>query len=263
MKTAARQLVVHVDAFEYGCCETPPAVGETLTGNLIAQPTSACPSPVRVTGWDRERDLMTFDESVARWNPSNGNPFDQPVGILLSWHSHEPGVHATGTVTAVHQIFLGPAHDPTRDRTLQQVKRIEKFPDPLLTAAGALEPGGAVVTLTDVVLVEPTDQEIADYQAAQEVASRTIHITAPPTYFGPTVPNRGERITVDLDDPTAEIRNPPPARNGGLATGVTRQVSEAVTSGLAGVTVFRRAKAGTPTSDITNDMFVVLVLDEP
>lgn len=259
-------LTVRIDAFEYGCCRTPPAVGETINGTLAAYPTLADRSPVTVTRWDRGRDLIAFDGGVAQWKATDAGPLDQPVGLWLSWHSGEsPGVEATGTVTSVSQIYLGSAADPTAGETLQPVERVERFPETLLTRAGAFEPGGAVVTLTDLVLVEPTPQQIADYQAEQNIARRTIQITAPPGFFGPTVPDRGARITVNLDDPTAQISNRP-AGSAGLVTGVTRHVKEAVFDrriGPAGIIAFRRTPAGAPTSDITNDMFIVLVLDEP
>lgn len=258
-------LTVRIDAFEYECCRTPPSVGETVSGTLSAYPTLADRSPVSVTSWDRDRGLIAFDGGVARWKSTQSSPLDQPVGLWLSWHPvGAPGVEATGTVASVSQIYLGSAVDPTAGETLQPVERVKRFPEALLTPAGAFEPGGAVVTLTDLVLVEPTPQQIADYRAEQAIAQRTIHITAPPSFFGPTVPDRGERITVDLDDPTAQIANRPPG-TGGLVTGVTRQVSEAVLDrriGPAGIIAYRRAPAGIPTSDITNDLFIVLVLDE-
>ncbi|GAA1463560.1 hypothetical protein GCM10009619_42450 [Williamsia maris] len=252
--------------FEYECCRTPPAVGETITGTLHAHPTGADRSPVRVTGWDRDRDLVTVDGGVARWDPSDGNPLDQPIVIWLSWHSDGvPGVEATATIARVRQIYLGTAQDPASGETLHQVERVQKFPEPLLTAAGPFDPGGAVVTLTDLILVEPAPQQITDYRAAQDVARRTVHITAPPAYFGPVVPGRGDRITVDLDDPAAQIHNRP-TEAGRLVAGVTRQVSEAVPArsvGPAGIIVYRRGPANTPSADITNDMYIALVLDEP
>lgn len=265
VNTPPPPLTVRIEAFEYGCCRTPPAVEETVNGTLSAYPTLADRSPVNVTRWDRDRDLVAFDRGVAQWHPANGNPLDQPVGLWLSWHSDGvPGVEATGTVTSVSQIYLGSPADPTAGETLQPVERVEKFPDALLTPAGAFEPGGAVVTLTDLLFVEPTPQQIANYRAEQDIARRTIRITAPPRFFGPTVPDRGERITVDLEDPTAQISNRPPGSDR-LVTGITRQVKEAVFDrriGPAGIIAYRRAPAGTPTSDITNDIFIVLVLDE-
>ncbi|MCP2178141.1 hypothetical protein LX13_003982 [Williamsia maris] len=260
--TTPPSLVVRVDAFEYGCCRQPPAVGETITGTLSAQPTTSDRSSLRVTGWDRGRDLVTVDGVVARWDSSRGNPIGQPVGICLSWHSDGvPGVDATATIASVSQIYLGTEQDAANGETLHLVERVEQFPEPLLTPAGVLQPGGAVLTLTDLVLVEPTREQVVDHLAALEVSRRTIHITAPPTYFGSIVPDRGNRITVDLDDPAAQIHNRP-TDAGGLVTGITRQVSEAVPVGSNGMMVFRRAPAHTPTANITNHMFVVLVLDE-
>lgn len=259
-------LTVRIDAFEYGCCRTPPAVGETINGTLAAYPSRADHSSVNVTRWDRDRGLIAFDGGVAQWKTTDAGPLDQPVELWLSWHSGDvPGVEATGTVTSVSQIYLGSAADPTAGETLQPVDRVERFPEALLTPAGAFEPGGAVVTLADLVLVEPTPQQIADYRAEQAIAQRTISITAPPGYFGATVPDRGERITVDLDEPSAQISNRPPG-SGGLVTGVTRQVSEAVPYrriGPAGIIGYASVPADTPTSEIVNDLFVVVVLDEP
>ncbi len=260
--TTPRPLVVRVDAFEYGCCRTPPAVGETIMGTLFAQPTTSDRSSLRVTGWDRDRDLFTVDGGMARWHPSNGNPLDQPVEILLSWHFYEgPDINATATIASVSQVYRGTKQDPASGETLHPVERAEQFPEPLLTPAAVLEPGGAMVTLTDLVLVEPTPQQIADHQAALEVARRTIDITAPPNYFGPIVPDWGDWITVDLDDPAARIRNRP-SGTGGLVTGVTRYASEAVPVGSNGMMVFCRAPANAPTVDIANDMSITLVLDE-
>lgn len=254
-----------IDALEYGCCRKPPAVGETINGTLAADPTLADRSPVNVTRRDRDRGLIAFDGVVAQWKSTDTCPLDQPVGLWLSWHPvGAPGVEATGTITRVSQIYLGSASDPTAGETLQPVERVERFPEALLTPAGAFEPGGAVVTLTDLALVEPTPQQIADYRAEQNIARRTIQITAPPGFFGPTVLDRGARITVNLDDPAAQIANRPPG-SGGLVTGVTRQVKEAVFDrriGPAGIIAYRRAPADASTSDITNDMFIVLVLDE-
>ncbi|WP_052362775.1 hypothetical protein [Gordonia alkanivorans] len=185
-------LTVRIDAFEYGCCRTPPAVGETVNGTLSAYPTLVDRSPVQVTSWDRDRGLIAFDGGVAQRKPSDANPLDQPVGLWLSWHSGEmPGVEATGTVTSVSQIYLGSATDPTAGEILQPVERVERFPEALLTPAGAFEPSGAVVTLTDLVLVEPTPQQIADYRAEQAIAQRTIHITAPRGISVPQFPTVG------------------------------------------------------------------------
>ena len=83
--------------------------------------------------------------------------------------------------------------------------------------------------------------------------------------FGLTIPRVGDRITVDLDDPTTTISNGPPEARG-VVTGVATQVSQAVRNGglgLVGITAYIDASAGVPAADIDRDLFVALVLDGP
>ena len=259
-------LTVRVAPFEYGCCRTPPEVGATIAGTLTAHPTSHHQSPVSVTDWDRTRDLVVVHGGLARWDPSYGDPHKQPVGIWLSWHRDgQPGVEVTATIDKLSQIYLGSPADPTAAETLVPAERVDKFPEPLRIPDGVCEPGGAVVTLTDLLLVAPTVEQVAEFRVQQKRARRTIHITAPPIAFGPTIPRVGDRITVDLDDPTATISNGPPEARG-VVTGVATQVSQAVRNGglgLVGLTAYIDAGAGVPAADVDRDLFVVLVLDEP
>ncbi|MGC4932200.1 hypothetical protein ACLQ3C_00740 [Gordonia sp. DT30] len=220
---------------------------------------------MRVTGRDRDRDLVAFDGGVARWGPTYGDPRTQPVGIGLSWHHGDvPGVDVTATVSNVRQIYLGTTEDPTTGETLRPVEQVERFPAPLCIPAGALEPGGVVVTLADPVLIEPTSRQVADFRSRRELARRTIFVTFPATYFGRTVPRVGDRISIDLDNPTAEISASPSGVDG-IAAGVTSQVSEAIPYdiGPAGIVTYRTVQAGIPTLGISHDLFVALILDEP
>lgn len=219
-------LTVRVAPFEYGCCRTPPEVGATISGTLVAHPTSDHQTPVRVTGWDRRRDLVVVHGGLAPWDPSYGDPFEQPVGIWLSWHCDGvPGVHVTATVDKLSQVYLGSPDDPTTGETIVPTERVDKFPEPLLTLAGVCEAGGAVVTLADPLLIAPTVGQVADFRMQQVRARRTIHITAPPRRFGLTIPGVGDRITVDLDDPTTTVSNRPSAASG-IVTGIATQVAK-------------------------------------
>lgn len=49
--TPSPSLTVRNASFEYGCCRTPPAVGDTITGTLFAHPATSDRSSVRVTAW--------------------------------------------------------------------------------------------------------------------------------------------------------------------------------------------------------------------
>jgi hypothetical protein len=236
-------------------------MGATVSGTLFAHPTLPHQSPVCVRGWERKRDLVVVDGGLARWRPSDGNPFEQPIGIWLSWHRDgEPGVEVSATIGELSQIYLGTPDNPAVGETLVGVERVDKFPEPLFTAAGAFEPGGALITLTDLLLVEPTVEQVADFRVQQKRGRRTVHITARPAFFGPIVPHVGDRITVDLNDPLISVINQS-TETGGLVTGVTAQVSEAVPSSM--FTAYTRAQVGIPAADIDRDLFVVLVLDEP
>ena len=209
-------------------------------------------------------NLVVVHGGLARWDPSYGDPFEQPVGIWLSWHCDGvPGVQVTATVEKLSQVYLGSPDDPTTGETIVPTERVDKFPEPLLTLAGVCEAGGAVVTLADPLLIAPTVGQVADFRMQQVRARRTIHITAPPRRFGLTFPGVGDRITVDLDDPTTTVSNGPSAASG-IVTGIATQVSQAVPrSGLVGITAYIDAEARTPATGIDRDLFVVLVLDEP
>jgi hypothetical protein len=218
-----------------------------------------------VTDWDRTRDLIAVHGGLARWDPSYGDPYEQPAGVWLSWHGGEPGVEVTATVDMLSQIYLGSPADPAAAEILIPVERVDKFPEPLRTPDAVREPGGALVTLTDLLMVAPTVEQVTEFRMQQERARRTVHITAPPIVFGLTVPRVGDRITVDLDDPTTTISNGPPESRG-VVTGVATQVSQAVPNGglgLVGITTYIDAGAGAPAADINRNLFVVLVLDEP
>ena len=173
-------LTVRVAPFEYGCCRTPPEVGATIAGTLTAHPTSHHQSFVRVTDWDRTRDIVVVHGGLARWDPSYGDPYNQPVNIWLSWHRDaQPGVEVTATVDKLSQIYLGSPADPTAAEILVPAERVDKFPEPLHTPDGVCEPGGAVVTLIDLLLVAPTVAQVVEFRRQQKRARRTVHLTAP------------------------------------------------------------------------------------
>lgn len=184
-------LTVRVAPFEYGCCRTPPEVGAVISGSLLAHPSRPDQSPVRVADWDRKRDLVVVHGGQARWDPSYGDPFEQPVGIWLSWHSDRaPGVEVTATIDTLDQIYLGSPADPTSGEILVPAERVEKFPEPFLTPEGVSEPGGAVLTLTNLLLIAPTTKQVADFRMHKERARRTVHITAPRHCSGSPSPGR-------------------------------------------------------------------------
>lgn len=241
-------------------------MGAAISGSLLAHPSTPDQSPVLVTDWDRKRDLVVVHGGLARWDPSYGDPVEQLVGIWLSWHGDGgPGVEVTATIDTLDQISVQSPADPTSGEILVPAERVEKFPEPFLTPEGVFEPGGAVLTLTNLLLIAPTAKQVADFRMQRERARRTVHITAPPILFGLTVPQVGDRITVDLDEPATTISNGP-AEARGIVTGVVKQVSQTFPHagfGLAGITTYTDVEARTPAASIDRDLFVVLVLDEP
>lgn len=125
----------------------------------------------------------------------------------------------------------------------------------------ALQPGGALVLLEELVVVEPTAAQAAQRRERREQALRTFSITAPAECFGTVVPYAGQRVRIDLDDPRLTISGVLPA-SGGVVTGVTRQVGVVRSTGLIGVSVPASIEPGIAAADVTADLFVVLVLDD-
>ncbi len=114
---------IRIDAFEYGCCRTPPSVGESVTGRLSAYPPAAEGQFV-ATAWDRERDVVVVGGISARWDPAHGDPLGQSIVLALSWHDDSlAGVEATGIVSSVHQLFYEPAPDPRSTTRRAQTAR--------------------------------------------------------------------------------------------------------------------------------------------
>ena len=163
---------------------------------------------------------------VAAWDPSLGDPRGRPVKILLSWHDGS-GVEATGTVTSVEQS----------------------------------EPTGALVTLTDLIVVEPSTADVTARRTGRDLALRSVTATGPAACFGETIPAVGQRISIDLNDARLAVRRSTPPEPH-VSSGVVRQISELRPTGLIGVAACVRIEPGTPTADVTSDLLVELVLDE-
>lgn len=253
---------VHVDAFEYGCCRTPPRVGETLSGQLSAYP--APNGRAVATHWDRVRDVVVVGEAVARWDPAHGDPLGRPIAMSLSWHGNSPaGVEATGVVSSAHQLFCKPVPSPERPRVerRQLVTAVEKFPADLIQDDGTvLVPGGVEVFLDELVLVEPTAADAAQARAAADLRRRTLTLLGPAICMGTVVPYEGERIRVDLDDGRLRISGSTSAPTG-TVTGIVRQLGRPESAGPFSMVVPVSVPAGTPTVGVVGDVLVVFVVD--
>ena len=253
---------VHVDAFEYGCCRTPPRVGETLSGQLSAYP--APNGRAVATHWDRVRDVVVVGEAVARWDPAHGDPLGRPIAMSLSWHDNSPaGVEATGVISSAHQLFCKPVPSPERPRVelRQLVTAVEKFPADLIQDDGTvLVPGGVEVVLDELVLVEPTAADAAQARAAADLRRRTLTLMGPAICMGAVVPYEGERVRVDLDDDRLTISGSTSAPTG-TVTGTVRQLGRLESNGTFSMVAPVSAPAGTPTVGVVGDVLVVFVVD--
>ena len=253
---------VHVDAFEYGCCRTPPRVGETLSGQLSAYP--APNGRAVATHWDRVRDVVVVGEAVARWDPAHGDPLGRPIAMSLSWHDNSPaGVEATGVISSAHQLFCKPVPSPERPRVelRQLVTAVEKFPADLIQDDGTvLVPGGVEVVLDELVLVEPTAADAAQARAAADLRRRTLTLMGPAICMGAVVPYEGERVRVDLDDDRLTISGSTSAPTG-TVTGTVRQLGRLESNATFSMVVPVSAPAGTPTVGVVGDVLVVFVVD--
>lgn len=238
-------------------------MGAALSGSLFAHPPGefAAVTPV---GWDAERDLVVVEGGSAFW--ASDREFDRlrDVSIWMSWHSEGvPGVEVSGTVSRLLQTYVGP-NEHCSPRRHRAVDVVEKFPEPIIDSGLTYEPGSVVVMLTDPVIVEPTRDEVVDFRRRRARGRRTLIITAPAPCFGPTVPFRDARVSVDLDDPTVDV-SPHDTTFRGIVSGIATQVSVAQIvrmTGDAAVVMPAPVPAGTPAHDLLGDLFVVLVLDE-
>ncbi|SIS18532.1 hypothetical protein [Williamsia sterculiae] len=232
---APRPLTVQVASWEYACCRTPPAVGAPVSGLLFAYPAATHSIAHHVTAWDRGRELVVVDGVAARWDPSHGDPFSQPIAVRLSWHDDgAPGVAVTATA-------------------------IETVSDPL-TTADACHSGDIDVTMTDLTLVEPTAKQVAAFRVQQQIRRRTVYVIAAATFFGSTTLHCGDRITIDIADPAVAVRNGPPGEHG-LVTGTITDVKVAIPRGV--FTALTSVEPGTPAATIGHHLHVTFVTDDP
>lgn len=255
---------VRIAAYEYRCCRTPPRVGDELTGQLTAYPYPAPIGQDAATRWDRDRDVVVMAGVSARWDPTHGDPLGRPIAMWMSWHNDSlAGVEATGVVATVDQLFYESAPVPGRPRReLQQpVNAIKKFPADLVHDDGTVfVAGGAQVALDELVLIEPTPVDAEKARAIADRGRRTLTIVGPAACFGTVVPYEGERIRVDLDDDRLSISSML-ASSGGIVIGTVTQVGRVESGGLVGVVFPIPIEAGIPTSEVTANLFVVVVVD--
>ncbi|MGV9677874.1 hypothetical protein ACWDSJ_21570 [Nocardia sp. NPDC003482] len=263
---------VSVSSWEYGCCGEVPRVGGMLRARVSAFPAEegeAFAAPP-VLEWDRELEVVRFGVVSARWTGEFGDPEGRAVRLVASWHDQGPV--APDVVADIVEVYResvlyrlsGGAWRPiggTAEHT--RVPVVERFSE-----SGAFDqPGdgpvrqvcGAVLGLRVRSCAEASAAVVAEYRARRERDARTVHLTAPAATFGPLVPGRGERLTIDLSDPRISLSGRA-IRRSGVVSGEVGQASVVSDSGR-GWTTLGDIAPGTPADTVDAPLFVALILD--
>lgn len=260
---AESQISVLVEAFEYGCCRTPPAVGDTISGRLTAHPYAAPIGHELGTRWDRDRDLVRMGDVSAHWDPTYGDPIGRPIAVWLSWHDDgsQTGVEVTGVVVAVDQLYQDPTLGPENriHEQIRSVSAVEKFPENTVLGDGTvLTPAGAQVVLTALEVIEPTPADAAEARARADRRRRTFTVRGPAASFGEVVPSEGEPIRIDFDDGSLDINGfigEPDVAVSGTVAFVGQLVPQEFYSAVVA------APEGGPASEVVGDLVVEVVAD--
>ncbi|MFI6173458.1 hypothetical protein ACIBCN_42235 [Nocardia sp. NPDC051052] len=215
-KSAAAELVyMSVESWEYGCCGEVPAEGGLLRAGVTALPDEAggqLPAPP-ILDWDRDLELVRFTNFSARWDPKYGDPRRLPIRLGVSWHNQGSVVPAivADVVTVYQESVLyqlsGRVLIPMRD-TMEYTRMaaVERFPDS--TTLAQVQTVGAPVRNVCGALMgvrlrsrqEPSAEVLIEYRDRLERGSRSVDLIGPAAMFGPVVPGRGDRLSVDLSD---------------------------------------------------------------
>ncbi|WOC13353.1 hypothetical protein [Gordonia sp. MP11Mi] len=262
MGTAEGIEYASISPWEWGCCGEVPVPGARIDGILTAQPVSA-PDRFVVSqpfSWVRELELLRFADYSAHWNPADGDPTAQPIGLSVSWHDDAAATYpsVTGSVIQTYEITYGAdvpgAPRDTTPKTYRRVDVVERYMDM------DREPYGLLVGFVPDSCTEPTTAEIANYQAKIERASRAISLNGPATAFGDVVPARGDVLRIDLADPRVGL-----SRNrfgvAGVVSGVIEQVGMFIPDASGLWSIVASVPAGTPADTLDRELFVTLVVD--
>ncbi|WP_141717691.1 hypothetical protein [Nocardia altamirensis] len=155
---------------------------------------------------------------------------------------------------------------PMRD-TMEYTRMaaVERFPD-----IGALEQehavGATVRNICGALLgvrfrscEEPSAEDLTAYRDGLERASRTVNLIGPAAMFGPVVPGRGDRLTVDLSDSRLTLLGKPTELSG-VVHGQAGQVSIVNNPGQESIDL-GDITPGAPTDTIDAPLYVTLTID--
>ncbi|WP_135237086.1 hypothetical protein [Nocardia sp. CS682] len=274
-KSVAAELVYgSVESWEYGCCGEVPAEGGSLRAGVTALPDEAGGRFLAppILDWDRDLELVRFTNFSARWDPKYGEPRGLPLRLGVSWHNQGSVVPAivADIVTVYQESMLyqlsGPALIPMRG-TMEYTRMtaVERFPD-----TGAFEQEqavgapvrnicGALMGIRLRSCEEPSAEVLTAYRDGLERASRTVDLIGPPTIFGPVVPGRGDRLTVDLSDSRLTLLGKRTELSG-VVHGQAGQVSIVNNPGQGWIDL-GDITPGTPTDTIDAPLYVTLTID--
>jgi hypothetical protein len=272
--TSVPSIHVSIASWEYGCCGTVPAEGVALHVALTAYPADPRDSHAasQVLDWDPNMEIVRFGACSAHWDGQHGDPRTQPIRLFASWHEHNPMVptidgrivtvfNETALFRLVNRSWTYVPGTTTRIST----PAVERFPTDEVVRAELQEGAivrftrGAAVELTVENSVEPTTDDLVAHRIRVERESRTVHLTGPASVFGPTVPGRGDQVSVDLSDVRLQKRGKA-AELTHAVRGTAEQVSAALPFG-ENSTVYGGVRPGTPAHEITSPIFMVLVID--
>ncbi len=274
-KSAAAELIyVSVESWEYGCCGEVPAEGGSLRAGVTALPDEAggqFPAP-SIRDWAPDLELVRFTNFSARWDPRYGDPRGLPLRLAVSWHNQGSVIPAivADVVTVyqksvLYQLSARALIPLCNTMEYTRIAAVERFPD--TSALEGEQTIGAPVRNVCGALMgvrlrsceEPSAEAFIEYRDGLERASRTVDLIGPAAMFGPVVPGRGDRLTVDLSDSRLTLLGKRTELSG-VVHGQAGQVSIVNNPGQGWIDLGDITR-GAPTDTIDAPLYVALTIE--
>ncbi|GAA0986350.1 hypothetical protein GCM10009551_037830 [Nocardiopsis tropica] len=254
-------LYVHISRWEYQCCGEVPRRGGTVLGALTLYPSHrpGYPAPV-VHDWDTRSGLVQIGDVVAQLGHSVTDPYRTDIIISLGWHGHGLPPQVAGRIELLVEetgrYVRGPDGTFTIDPSTveyREVREATRRPEDRAEPGGPAAPGVvAGIRVTDVHF--PTQDEIDARVLREDRDRRTVVLAGPAACFGPTAPEVGGVIEVDLGD----VRL---SKNGLLSTLTHRVRGEVVRASAMSRPSHSHTGFGARTAQPPERLMVRLVID--